>query len=430
MATSSSCVPAGFWCPHTATHDFVEGNYAVSHFIVEFGNTISCSFMVYAGLYLLMQYREGKRSDDMSSQQEQKDSKQSRGNTGKGEGPYWPCEKLLLDDDVSTLLVGTSVVLVGIGSALFHGTLQRWAQVADELPMVWSALGFQFALQNAIRNARMRSDSSFPATKKGARASLLLWASWAICMVLATGLYFLCDFLFFIGLYAFLVCLLAARALSLRDTDFNIDDILLSEVHLQQQKMEGERHMRQVVQGEDEEVLVQKEEGKIVTTSTRNTTASLERAARHAVVAYIGGALFFWIPVEILKVYSHPMLTPTMHAVWHVASGIGPLAFGQMIVLLNLHGKVKNGRLRSSETEVCRASGSYSPCYRKEKIPGMKMTFASGSRKPSDKTSSFIVARSPCLMSLGVTTYHLEGVGRKKCELSSRVNLLKQKTKT
>ena len=40
----------------------------------------------------------------------------------------------------------TSVLIVGIGSLLFHGTLLRAGQVLDEVPMLWASLAFLYAL--------------------------------------------------------------------------------------------------------------------------------------------------------------------------------------------------------------------------------------------------------------------------------------------
>eukprot|EP01052_Picozoa_sp_SAG31_P000952 SAG31_NODE_30_length_32545_cov_9.378999_15_plen_113_part_00 len=38
----------------------------------------------------------------------------------------------------------TSVLIVGIGSLLFHGTLLRAGQVLDEVPMLWASLAFLY----------------------------------------------------------------------------------------------------------------------------------------------------------------------------------------------------------------------------------------------------------------------------------------------
>lgn len=43
-------------------------------------------------------------------------------------------------------LAALAVAVVGVGSALFHGTLLRTAQAADELPMVYTGLTFVYAL--------------------------------------------------------------------------------------------------------------------------------------------------------------------------------------------------------------------------------------------------------------------------------------------
>ncbi len=43
------------------------------------------------------------------------------------------------------------LAVVGAGSALFHGTLTRWAQAADELPMIWLGLACMWTLAQRDR---------------------------------------------------------------------------------------------------------------------------------------------------------------------------------------------------------------------------------------------------------------------------------------
>lgn len=93
----------GFWHPHTATLDWCEDNYVVSQYIAEFYNTISS--LIFPLLAIFTGYRNYK-------------------NVG--------LPKRFI---VSFLILG----LVGIGSALFHGTLKYSMQLADELPMIYGA---------------------------------------------------------------------------------------------------------------------------------------------------------------------------------------------------------------------------------------------------------------------------------------------------
>ncbi len=53
-------------------------------------------------------------------------------------------------------LAAFAVAVVGVGSALFHGTLLRTAQAADELPMVYTGLTFVYALAARTSPRRTR----------------------------------------------------------------------------------------------------------------------------------------------------------------------------------------------------------------------------------------------------------------------------------
>lgn len=91
----------GFWGAPTSSVDWCEANYAHSQYICELFNTVSSLMMVAVGLL----------------------------------GAYWHRHVL----ERRFLLVFSSVVLVGIGSAAFHGTLLSQLQMLDELPMLYTA---------------------------------------------------------------------------------------------------------------------------------------------------------------------------------------------------------------------------------------------------------------------------------------------------
>jgi dihydroceramidase len=96
-------VLTGFWCPHTSTLDWCEENYVVTRYIAEFYNATSSLIFpllaVYAGYHNYKAVKLPKRFI------------------------------------TSFFILG----LVGIGSALFHGTLKYSMQLADELPMIYGA---------------------------------------------------------------------------------------------------------------------------------------------------------------------------------------------------------------------------------------------------------------------------------------------------
>jgi len=93
----------GYWGPVTASIDWCEPNYVVSFFIAEFWNTISNFLLAFLPIVCLLHYR--------------RENYQFR----------------------FKLMCGV-VSTVGIGSALFHGTLKFYCQLADELPMLWATL--------------------------------------------------------------------------------------------------------------------------------------------------------------------------------------------------------------------------------------------------------------------------------------------------
>lgn len=87
------------WDPVTATIDWCEDNYAVWSVVAEFWNTASAFLYVGAGLY-------GWRVHSSSLR---------------------PAERAGF----------LGIVLVGLGTAAFHTTLKYWAQLLDELPMIY-----------------------------------------------------------------------------------------------------------------------------------------------------------------------------------------------------------------------------------------------------------------------------------------------------
>ncbi|GLD96533.1 hypothetical protein PINS_up017566 [Pythium insidiosum] len=101
----------GFWGEPTATIDWCETNYEHSQYIAEFWNTVSNLLFVALGLYGLAR----------SVQQ----------------GVEWRFHAQFI-----------AVMITGIGSAMFHGTLQLVHQQCDETPMVWAMLVWIYIVYN------------------------------------------------------------------------------------------------------------------------------------------------------------------------------------------------------------------------------------------------------------------------------------------
>lgn len=106
-ASDASASAEGFWGEITSTIDWCEDNYAVSHYIAEFWNTVSSLLFVAAGvlgLFLAYRHRLENRY-------------------------FW---------------LNGCVIVIGCGSTMFHGTLQFGWQLWDEIPMIYTALVWVF----------------------------------------------------------------------------------------------------------------------------------------------------------------------------------------------------------------------------------------------------------------------------------------------
>ena len=90
-----------------STLDWCEENYAVTPFIAEFWNTLSNSVMVLTAIY----------------------------------GLRW-CVRLRAAPRFVAAFIG--LLVIGVGSFAFHGTLTYGAQLLDELPMIWATCVFVY----------------------------------------------------------------------------------------------------------------------------------------------------------------------------------------------------------------------------------------------------------------------------------------------
>ncbi|KAJ7536823.1 hypothetical protein O6H91_12G083400 [Diphasiastrum complanatum] len=99
----------GYWGPITSSTECCENNYAVSPYIAEFYNTLSnipCIILAVIGLVNSIRQRFEKRFS----------------------------------------VLHLSTIVLGIGSVLFHATLQHVQQQSDETPMVWAMLLYIYVL--------------------------------------------------------------------------------------------------------------------------------------------------------------------------------------------------------------------------------------------------------------------------------------------
>jgi dihydroceramidase len=89
----------GFWGVKTANTNWCESDYVVTHYIAEFGNTVSSLFVVIFGIYGL--YRHASFVE------------------------------------ARFIVAFVLFFIVGFGSVAYHATLWRSTQLMDELPMLW-----------------------------------------------------------------------------------------------------------------------------------------------------------------------------------------------------------------------------------------------------------------------------------------------------
>ena len=106
VSGGSSNIP-GAWGAPTSDYNFCEVDYAVTYYLAEFFSAISSVPIALYGVYYLHQTAL--------------------------HGHGW-----------KIALSSIGVIVIGVGSFAFHGTLQREGQMLDELPMLWSAVFFLF----------------------------------------------------------------------------------------------------------------------------------------------------------------------------------------------------------------------------------------------------------------------------------------------
>eukprot|EP01084_Bolivina_argentea_P062277 113868_1 len=97
----------GYWGDITSNYDWCEYNYQFTYYIAEFFNTLSSIPIFMAGLYGLINCIRYKY-------------------------------------EYKFYLNNITLMIVGIGSIAFHGTLLREGQILDEIPMLWCSLSMLY----------------------------------------------------------------------------------------------------------------------------------------------------------------------------------------------------------------------------------------------------------------------------------------------
>lgn len=101
--------PNPYWGPPNSAVDWCEANYLHSRYVAEMFNTISSIPLVVVSLW-----------------------------------GFWLCNRYGLEMRFYVCWAGMG--FVGVGSILFHGTLQHYGQAADELAMIYTSLAFAYVV--------------------------------------------------------------------------------------------------------------------------------------------------------------------------------------------------------------------------------------------------------------------------------------------
>jgi len=186
----------------------------------------------------------------------------------------------------SEIVVAYAVILVvGIGTLLFHGTLTRAGQIIDEVPMIWSVLALLHAVLIASEQ-RHGLNNGF-----GRRGELVTFGA------LATLVYFQFGFDVFLLLYIASICVLLLTVLKFAF-------------------FASPRQFR-----------------------AKHSTRMLFLLAA---AVYIGGFVFLWLPGEgLCHKYPHIFEHLPMHAIFHLTSTAGPHLVIVAIVLYKYDGDLK-----------------------------------------------------------------------------------------
>eukprot|EP00747_Dinoflagellata_sp_TGD_P206975 gnl/TRDRNA2_/TRDRNA2_80590_c0_seq1.p1 gnl/TRDRNA2_/TRDRNA2_80590_c0~~gnl/TRDRNA2_/TRDRNA2_80590_c0_seq1.p1 ORF type:complete len:311 (-),score=43.03 gnl/TRDRNA2_/TRDRNA2_80590_c0_seq1:112-1044(-) len=263
----------GLWGPpFTAGQDFCERNYEYTEYICEAWNTASALAIVYAGLAGLVQAR-------------------------------------LQSLPLACSIVALMVAVIGVGSAVFHGTLTRGGQVLDELVMVWASLSAHWALlrvsgelsgrclvsghrdEATISNGNSADGAGTPRANLGTSLSFidLLFGS---LVAVGTAVYFVLDFAYFIALYV--VCIFW----------------LATSVYRLALKPATER-------------------------ASESSGSEVAGLAQQCVIIYCSGFIFLWVPTEIFCNSLRQWFTVDWfrytHALFHLTSSWGPIAFFELL---------------------------------------------------------------------------------------------------
>lgn len=247
----------GYWGRPTASVDWCENNYAVTYYVAEFWNTISSLVMVVIGIY----------------------------------GIVTAVQK---NHEKRFLFCHLGLSVVGIGSALFHGTLTYYGQALDELPMIWLSLVYLYVIL---------SKDSLSYEQSKSRQQLLIWGLLGYASII-TVTYLIVEDYFFIMLVSFISASLFVIYLSVKT---------LRSQHCDKCDTDTERPCSPVAKP-----------------CNSQTSMKLQKRAVSFGVLSICIAFAFWNLNNLTCQWLEPL---QFHALWHVFAGLAGNLLSVSLVL-------------------------------------------------------------------------------------------------
>lgn len=297
---------SGFWGPPSSSVDWCETNYQVSAFIAEFANTLSSLSMVGAGLAGLLLHPWAEKRFHFAF---------------------------------------ASIVLLGLGSVTFHGTLWKICQAADEVPMIYTVLTFAYIM--IVQNYSLSQSS-----QKSLAIGLSLYA------ILLTGLVTLFDgplqfalfHISFNSAHAYSLFevwrIYRARVLELADSKKNRsrggDSPKMGGIQTKigHREMESDESRRLLLRGPSSSKSIFKASESSSSSSSSSTSKDPIIYTFHRGAFFYGIAVTCWLTDMLLCEWVNPVhgtsvlpYNPQLHAWWHVFISCGLYYISTLVLL-------------------------------------------------------------------------------------------------
>lgn len=138
----------GYFEPHNSSIDFCESNYVYTPYCAELWNSLSSLIIAGIAYYFMMhsiKVTNGPYMEEflLSSEKRRGMLFSTKTATSSNYDPSMVFQTYIFQ---RYLCFWSILTAVGIGSFLFHGTLQRWAQACDEVPMVIANVVYLYSL--------------------------------------------------------------------------------------------------------------------------------------------------------------------------------------------------------------------------------------------------------------------------------------------